>query len=263
MEKEMDVANRAIREAGYYLAQAFQTEHIPVQEKKSGGFVTECDFASHTILEERILDAFPDHQIFSEESENISSLEITNEPTWVIDPLDGTSNFVSHLPLFSVMLCYLEQKQPKFSFIYDPIHHELFRAVKGGGAFLNNKPIHVSQKSKTKGAFLLAGRGYKHKDRQRHGKIIYTLEQQTPCFRRLGSASTMLCAVAAGRAESVILTGSQPWDTLAGSLLIEEAGGKITDYLGNPWNYLCEDMVATNGHIHNELLHITGVQAYE
>jgi myo-inositol-1(or 4)-monophosphatase len=133
----------------------------------------------------------------------------------------------------------------------------MFAAEKGKGATLNGKQIKVSTREVTRGGMLFAGRGFQDRDRVRHGKIIYALERQTPYFRRLGSAAHMLAGVACGRADAVILTGNKPWDTVAGILLVEEAGGKVTDYCGRRWTMKSEDLVATNSAIHKEIIKIT------
>lgn len=220
--------------------------------------MTDTDHTSNEILTKHIKKAFPKHTIISEEMPDALTAVIGNEPTWIFDPLDGTSNFVAGIPLFAIAIAYLEDRIPKMGLIYDALHDELFVAVAGQGATLNGDSIHVSDRPTTKGAMLFAGRG--HKDRDRHGQIIYALEKETTYFRRLGTAAIMLASVAAGRADSVILTGSKSWDVVAGSLLIQEAGGKITDYCGNPWSLDSEDLVATNGHIHNQLISITQKQ---
>ncbi|NQV88981.1 MAG: inositol monophosphatase [Parcubacteria group bacterium] len=251
-----DIAIKAALEAGVLLREAFpKVKKVHLKEDNSP--VTDADNASNEIITRHIREAFPDHTILSEEMPGALSAVIGDEPTWVLDPLDGTSNFIAGIPLFAIAIAYMENRETKMGLIYDPLHSEMFVATEGGGATLNGSPIHVSQKSSTKGAMLFAGRGYKDRDHDRHGQIIYTLEQETTYFRRLGTAAIMLAAVAAGRADSVILTGSQSWDVVAGALLIKEAGGKITDYCGVPWTLDSEDLVATNKIIHEQIISIT------
>ncbi len=251
-----NIAIKAALEAGVLLREAFpKTKRVHVKEDNSP--VTDTDHASNEIITRHIREAFPDHTILSEEMPGALKATIGNEPTWVLDPLDGTSNFIADIPLFAIAIAYMENREAKMGLIYDPLHNELFLATAGGGATLNGSPIHVSQKASTKGAMLFAGRGYKDRDHDRHGQIIYALEQETTYFRRLGTAAIMLASVAAGRADSVILTGSQSWDVVAGALLIKEAGGRVTDYCGNPWTLDSEDLVSTNGIIHEQLISIT------
>jgi len=254
-----DIAQKAAREAGSLILEAFPC-HKNVQLKEDCSPVTETDHASHELISRLISEQFPGHTILSEEQPGALQTPITNEPTWVLDPIDGTSNFIAGIPLFAVAIAYLENRETKMGLIFDPLHDEMFVAVAGEGATLNGKAIHVSDKPSARGAMLFAGRGYKDRDQDRHGQIIYALEQQTTYFRRLGTAALMLSSVAAGRADSVILTGSKSWDVVAGALLIKEAGGKITDYCGGDWTLDSEDMVATNGRLHDQLVSITKIQ---
>lgn len=257
MTSKTKIAVDVALKAGKLLQKYFRSGKMIVNQKEDNSPVTDCDMMSHQLIIDHLTHAFPTHKILSEESPNALQNQIENHPTWIIDPLDGTSNFIAEIPLFAVVIAFVVKKETQIGIIYDPIHKELFIAEKGKGAKLNNRPIHVSTYNQTKGGMLFAGRGYKKRDRDRHGQIIFALEKETTYFRRLGCASIMLSSVAAGRADSVILTGNEPWDTLAGSLLIKEAGGKITNYCGKPWTIDSEDLLASNGLIHKKLLKIT------
>ncbi len=257
MSKAAKVAVAAAKEAGGILMSAYAgtTKEMGVEFKKFREPVSIADFASNDAIIRRLSKAFPDDAILSEESNGAET--IGTKTVWVIDPLDGTSNFINHIPLFAVTIARLENGVPTVGIIYDPVHEELYVAEKGQGATLNGKPMRTSIRDVTRGAMLFAGRGYRDHDRIKHGKIIYTLERRTPYFRRLGSAAIMLLSVAAGRADAVILTGSKPWDTVAGVLLVEEAGGRVTDYLGKKWTHRSEDMIASNGPIHTGIVSVT------
>jgi myo-inositol-1(or 4)-monophosphatase len=258
-QKRRDIAIQAAISAGEYLQGVFGSDHdIRIKSDKSP--VTEADTTSNDLIETIIKSAFPNDQILSEEAPDALTRIIDSAPTWVIDPLDGTSNFIANIPIFAVVIAFVENGEPKLGAIYDPLHNDLFVAQANTGATLNGRPIHVSAQNSTRGAMLFAGRGYKNRDHERHGEIIYALEQQTTYFRRLGCASMMLASVAAGRADSVILTGNSPWDVVAGALLIREAGGQVTDYCGKPWTLESYDLVATNDHLHDELIRITREQ---
>lgn len=252
----MKTAIRIATSAGDLLRGAYGSSNH-VRTKEDGSFVSEADMLSHDFILKELARHFPDHRILSEESPHALESEISVEPTWVIDPLDGTSNFLAHIPLFGVALALVVNKEVEIGLIYDPIHQEMFAAQKGKGATLNGVPLAVSKKEVPRGAMLFAGRGYKEKHRKRHAQIISALEQQTTYFRRLGSATIMLAYVAAGRADAVILTGSSSWDVVAGALLVKEAGGTISDYCGHPWTLSSGDLVATNGIIHDHLVEIT------
>lgn len=249
------LAIQTAKTAGGLVKERFRKSNS-VRTKEDESLVSEVDMLAHDYILKSISSAFPDHAILSEESPDALRTHIEEKPTWIIDPLDGTSNFLSHIPIFAVAIALVEAGQTKLGVIYDPIHDELFAAAQGQGTTLNSKPVRVSQKNIPRGAMLFAGRGYKERDRERHANIICALEQQTTYFRRLGSATIMLAYVASGRADSVILTGSNPWDTVAGAFLVEEAGGRISDYCGKPWKHTSEDLVATNGIMHDKLISI-------
>lgn len=260
MRKETEVAIKAVKLSGEHLLECFHAHNHEVQKKEDGSIVTDCDMFCHKKILETIQAAFNNHTIISEESPNSDKAVIGSEPTWVIDPLDGTSNFVAGIPLFGITIAFVEKGETVMGVFFDPLHDELFVAEKGVGSFLNDEPISVSVKDTTKKAMLFAGRGYKQKDKDRHGQIILAFEKETTYFRRLGSAAIMLAYVAAGRADSAILTGDKPWDTLAGVLLVKEAGGKVTDYCGNHWTYQSKDLITSNNLLHNKLVSITKIQ---
>ncbi len=257
MKNESEIAISVIKEAGELVRQAFRHNNGTIKLKEDRSLVSETDLRSNELILKKLKEHFPNDLYLSEEQEDANHTKLTNERTWVIDPLDGTSNFLASLPLFAVVIALVKGGETKLGIIFDPLHGDLFFASAGQGAILNNSPIKVSTKKETAGAMLFAGRGHQNENRERHGQIILKLERQTTYFRRLGSAAIMLSSVAAGRADSAILTGSSPWDTLAGALLVEEAGGKITDYCGNAWNASSLDLVATNSHIHDKIIEIT------
>jgi myo-inositol-1(or 4)-monophosphatase len=255
-DRLIQVTKESMYSAGDILRQCFGKKQ-KISYKKDSSKVTEVDLICNRVIIERIKKDFPDHVIFTEESDGALTQTITQEPTWIIDPLDGTSNFISGIPLFGTMLAYVENETPIISAIYDPLHDELFLATKDHGATLNDEPMRVSKTSVTRGAMMLAGRGVKQADRDFHANIIKILERETTYFRRLGSAAFMLSSVAAGKADAVVLTAGRLWDVLPGAFLIEQAGGTITDFFGNPWNVHSHDLVGTNGLIHDQIIRIT------
>ncbi|MBI5369902.1 inositol monophosphatase [Candidatus Uhrbacteria bacterium] len=256
MFRECDVVVDIARAAGALVKNRFGNSNH-VQTKEDQTLVSEADLISHEYIAQSLARIFPNDLQLSEESPDALHKQITNSRTWVIDPLDGTSNFLAHIPIFAVAIALVENNETLLGVIYDPLHDEMFVCAKGQGATLNGTSIHVSTKDAARGSMLFAGRGYKEKDQQRHAQIISALERQTTYFRRLGSATIMLAYVASGRADAVILTGNNPWDTVVGSLLVCEAGGKISDYCGNLWSHQSRDLVATNGLIHQKLIGIT------
>ncbi len=256
---ELEIAISAAKKAGEFILPLFGSQD-GVRFKSDNSPVTDADLGSSEIIKKVISEAFPMHSILDEELPDALSRKVGPEPTWIIDPLDGTSNFIAGIPLFAIVIAYVVEGKTQVGVIYDPLHEDLFVAQLGKGATLNGHPIHVSSKDALRGAMLFAGRGYRDQDHERHGKIIYALEQKTTYFRRLGCAAIMLASVAAGRADSVILTGNKPWDVVAGVLLVAEAGGRVTDYCGNVWSLDSSDLVATNGVIHDQLIAITREQ---
>lgn len=256
---ELEVAISAAKTAGEYILSFFGSNQN-IRFKSDNSPVTEADLGSSKLVNKIISSAFPSHTILCEESPDALTRKVGSGPTWIIDPLDGTSNFIAHIPLFAVVIAYVVDGKTQLGVIFDPLHNDLFVAQAGKGTTLNGQPVRVSTKNSVRGAMLFAGRGYRDRDHERHGQIIYSLEQQTTYFRRLGSAAIMLSSVACGRADSVILTGSKPWDVAAGALLIQEAGGQVTDYCGKPWTLESEDLVASNNLIHDQLIPITRIQ---
>jgi myo-inositol-1(or 4)-monophosphatase len=256
----LNVAMTAAKRAGGILMDAYggSRTSLGVTQKAHGEQVCLADLASNDAIVREISRAFPSDGVLSEESDGVDAAPpARGRSLWIIDPLDGTANYVNHIPLFAIAIARVVDGVARVAVIYDPLHDELFAAERGKGARLNGKAIRVSDCDVTRGAMLFAGRGYRDHDRARHGKIIYSLERRTPYFRRLGSAAHMLSAVACGRADTAILTGSRPWDTVAGTLLVREAGGKVTDYHGRRWTPESDDLVASNGHIHGEIVNIT------
>jgi myo-inositol-1(or 4)-monophosphatase len=258
MMQQTQTAITAAKCAGAYLLSMFG-QPTEVHQKGDTSFVSDVDLEASRLIESVLRKAYPDYALLDEEMHGALHYEFMHDPTWVVDPLDGTSNFLAGIPIFGVAIALVENLKTKVGVIFDPLHDELFVAEAGGGATLNGKPIHVSNQRGAKGGMLFAGRGYKKRDRERHGKIIYDLEQKTTYFRRLGCATHMLSSVASGRADSVILTGNNPWDVLSGALLVQEAGGRITDYCGIEWSLDSGDLIASNGTLHQDIVDITRV----
>jgi myo-inositol-1(or 4)-monophosphatase len=251
--KETRVAIKAAKDAGAILRARFHKQ-FQVRMKAGNSPVSSVALASNALIIRRLAKAFPEDHILSEESDRSPVDDLRNAPTWVIDPLDGTTNYVNGIPLCMVVIARVVNAAPVLSVLYDPLHDELFWAEKGKGAYLNGKKIRVGKRSVAAGALFLAGRGYRNRDREEHRQVVYALEARMPYFRRLGSAAIMLSSVACGRADAVILTGDKPWDTAAGVLLVKEAGGRVTTYEGRPWTITRDDMIASNPVIHGSIV---------
>jgi len=247
------------REAGArlreYYAQGVETEY-----KGDVDLVTVADRAVEKLIRARLGEAFPQHGIYGEEG---TRDRLEGEFRWYVDPLDGTTNFAHGFPHFAVSLG-LEQRPAGLAahadgtlvagVLYDPMRDELFTAERGRGAQLNGKPMHVSRISQLAEALLATG----FPSRKRHASPNIHFYQEFTLrshgVRRAGSAALDLAYVACGRLEAFWEFNLNPWDTAAGILLVEEAGGQVTDYAGRHYRLASDEILASNGAIHEELV---------
>jgi len=247
------VAVEAALEAGRILRWHFQ-RGLEIRYKGEIDLVTEADLASERAVLARIRSAFPDHGVLAEES---GATERASPWLWVVDPLDGTTNFAHGFPVFSVSIALLHEGQRVLGVVYDVMRDELFTARRGEGAFLNGRPIRVTQTPRLEEALLVTGFPY---DRQEspldNTREFIALLKRCHGVLRVGSAALDLASVAAGRLDGYWEFQLSPWDLAAGALLVEEAGGRVTTPQGDPLPPLGTDIVATNGLIHAELLEI-------
>lgn len=223
---------------------------LKIVEKSLGQFVTDADKKVEKFIISSIKKKFPDHHILAEESgENGKH----SEYTWIIDPIDGTNNFMSGIPDFGIEIALAKNNEVLLGVIYLPMYDELYVAEKGKGAFMNGKRIHVSGKKEEDETMLL----YSCTFRQNLGWHIGHLDSLMRVFKRprlLGSASIELAYVAIGRAESYVAWHDEPWDYAAGNLIVEEAGGKVTTLDGKPWFLGMGGLVASNRRFHDRIL---------
>mgnify|MGYP002864091269 FL=1 len=250
-----DVAVAIALDAGAILRSRFGEPH-DISFKGPLDLVTEADRAAETLIATRLRAAFPDHDLLGEEgsrSENTGA-----RFRWVIDPLDGTTNFAHGLPTFAVSIAVEDNGQPVAGVIYDPMRNELFRAIKGGGASLNGEPIRVSGTVHLHAAVLVTGFAHTLEQRRRQGLAWCALLERVRALRQTGSAALNLCYVAAGRLDGYWERGIQPWDVSAGALLVTEAGGEASNREGGPFNAHDRVVVATNGLLHQELVAVLG-----
>jgi myo-inositol-1(or 4)-monophosphatase len=213
--------------------------------------VTEVDTAAESVVIDLIRQRFPDHAILSEEA---GGQGIGDGYTWVIDPLDGTTNYAHRVPFFCVSVGVLEGGAPLAGAIYDPLRGQVFAAERGKGATLDGEPIHASQTSLF--GHTLLGFDWAHSDEVRAQILEFLLRVVPRCgtMRALGAAALGLAYVAAGWLDGYFHLSLKPWDTVAGALLIAEAGGRCTTLDGEPYRAGAPDCLATNGLIHDELL---------
>jgi myo-inositol-1(or 4)-monophosphatase len=238
------------REAGSLLMPHFH-RHVKIEYKGSADLVTIADRQSEALIIERIRRDFPAHDVMGEEGTRIDT---GSDYKWYVDPLDGTTNFAHGYPVFCVSLAVEYRGQRIAGVVYDPTRDEMFSAEKGSGAQLNGEPIRVSGTPRL--AESLIGTGFPSQKRHKNPNIYFYhhITLRSHGVRRAGSAALDLCNVASGRYEGFWEFNLNPWDTAAGVLLVEEAGGRVTDFSGGPFEIASRETLASNGHIHDELL---------
>lgn len=251
----LTVATQAA-EAGGKVLQSFWGKLENVQEKTPGNLVTEADTASERMVLDILKTAFPEHRILAEESG--ASGEITSSYVWAVDPLDGTTNYAHHFPVFSVSIGLLFEGQPIVGVVYNPITDELFTAGLGLGAFLTqngqSQSIRVSKTKQVADSLLATGFAYDRREVKDNNYAEFChFTQVTQGVRRLGSAALDLAYVAAGRFDGYWERGLSPWDMAAGIVLVLEAGGQVSGYDQSAINIASGRVLATNGLLHTVL----------
>jgi myo-inositol-1(or 4)-monophosphatase len=238
------------REAGALLIPYFE-QRIKFEYKGDVDLVTEADRKSEKLILERIRARWPDHDVIGEEGTRI---ETGGEYKWYVDPLDGTTNFAHGFPVFGVSLAIQRKGELVAAVVYDPTRDELFAAELGRGAYLNGEKIHVSAVKTL--AESLVGTGFPSHKRHKNPNIYFyhQITLRTHGIRRAGSAALDLCNVAAGRFDGFWEFNLNPWDTAAGVLIVEEAGGRVTKFDGSEFELNSKETLASNGIIHPQLL---------
>lgn len=223
-----------------------------IDKKGPMDLVTSADYASEKQIIDTIRYRFPDHDILSEESGE--SKGNGSEYRWVIDPLDGTTNFAHQVPIFAISIAFEESGVVRAGIVLNPVSGELFTAIRGKGAALNGRPIRASSCLKLEDALLVTGFPYNVKENTRPymDRFEHCLNAAIG-VRRLGSAAIDLCFVACGRFDGFWEENLKPWDTAAGALIAAEAGATITDFSGNTYTIDNKEILATNGHIHDRM----------
>jgi myo-inositol-1(or 4)-monophosphatase len=238
------------KQAGSEIKNLFNHDKI-VKVKAQSQIVTRADLIANKTIISALKKKFPNHGILSEES---GLSKINSDYLWVVDPIDGTTNYWIGSPLFAVSIALFKNSQPILAVVYAPAMNELFLAQAGQGVQLNNKRIQVSKSNKLADSFLTFCHGSTKPDIRRAMKIYNKIKLNSLDSRQLGSAAIELGFVAAGRTECIMIPGANSWDVGAGVLLVREAGGKVTNFSGQEWNLNSKDMVASNGRIHNQLI---------
>ena len=230
---------------------------IRVDKKGTIDLVTEVDLAVERAFRELIADRFPDHQILGEELGGATGKAAPAGPCWLFDPIDGTTNYAHGVPIFCASLALEIDGVPEVAAVYDPNRKELFTAERGGGAFLNGAPLHVSSAAQLVDALLVTGFPYDvHSRIDEIVGLFGAFVAKARAVRRLGSAAIDLCWVAAGRMDGFWEADLKPWDTAGGALIVAEAGGRVTDIHGRAFTSRGGHVLASNGHLHEAMLEV-------
>ena len=247
------IAVEAARNAGA-IVEEYARKGFRVEHKDAVNLVTDADKRAEQVIVEAIRRAFPDHQILAEERGQAGS---TSQYKWVIDPLDGTTNFAHGFPAYCVSIGVEYQGRCILGVVFDPTRKELFVAEAGGGAFLNGTPLRVSRASRLDAALLVTGFAYDIRESEQNNLDHFArFALRAQGVRRTGTAALDLCYVAAGRFDGFWELKLHPWDTAAGSVILLEAGGRLSDLSGGSFSIYGKELVASNGTIHDEMLKV-------
>ncbi|MDY0971701.1 inositol-1-monophosphatase [Siccibacter turicensis] len=254
MHPMLNIAVRAARKAGNVIAKNYETpDAVEASQKGTNDFVTNVDKAAEAMIIEVIRKSYPQHTIITEESGEHEGTD--PDVQWVIDPLDGTTNFIKRLPHFSVSIAVRIKGRTEVAVVYDPMRNELFSAVRGQGAQLNGYRLRGSSARDLDGTILATGFPFKAKQHATPFiNIVGKLFTQCADFRRTGSAALDLAYVAAGRVDGYFELGLKPWDFAAGELLVREAGGLVCDFTGNHNHLTSGNVVAGNPRVVKAIL---------
>jgi myo-inositol-1(or 4)-monophosphatase len=253
------VAVKAARAAGSIINRAaLDIESVRVSQKKANDFVTEVDHAAEQAIIETLLAAYPGHGIWAEESGKEHGAQ-DSEFVWIIDPLDGTTNFIHGLPVYCVSIALAVKGKVEQAVVYDPTRNDLFTATKGRGAFLNDRRLRVSKRTELKQSLISTGFPYRQGDDfNRYLGMMGDVMQRTAGLRRPGAAALDLAYVAAGYTDGFFELGLQPWDVAAGSLLVTEAGGLVGNFTGESEFLEQNECLAGNPRVYGQLVGLLG-----
>ena len=252
-DRFLEVALSAAREASDYIREQSQLTR-QIDFKGTTDLVTQADRGSEEIILRKIEAAYPEHNILAEESEG---KRLESQFTWIIDPLDGTTNFVHGYPFYAVSIALFKDELPLVAVVADVFHEQIYSAVLGEGAYRNEEKIFVTETSTLEKALLATGFPYIHNEIwQRNIELFREFTDCCQGVRRAGAAALDLCHVACGWLDGFWEHGLQPWDSAAGILIVDEAGGKITQNDGSQFSIFHDNIVASNGVLHEEILEV-------
>lgn len=250
MGYELRVAIKAAEEAGRILLKEFK-KFSDFEFKNKREIVTSADYKSEEKILEIIKGSFPDHSVYSEEK---GMLDQGSSALWIIDPLDGTTNFSRKIPLFNVSIALAVHKKLSLGVVFNPFTKELYYAQEGKGAYLNKHKIKVSDERDLSKAIISLWRGTSEKDVDQLKKLFDKIHDKPHTIRMFSSCALELCYVASGKLDAFINHGSKLSDYAAGALIVQEAGGRVTDFNNKPFNLKTKNIVASNSKIHNNII---------
>ena len=255
----INVAIKAVRAAGAIINRAaLDVEAVRISQKQVNDFVTEVDHAAEQAIIETLLTAYPGHGILAEESGSEHGAK-DSEFVWIIDPLDGTTNFIHGLPVYCVSIALAVKGKVEQAVIYDPSRNDLFTATKGRGAYMNDRRIRVSKRTRMQECLISTGFPFRPGDDfNSYLRMMGEVMQRTAGLRRPGAAALDLAYVAAGFTDAFFETGLQPWDVAAGSLLVTEAGGLVGNFTGESDFLNQKECLAGSPRIYGQLVGIIG-----
>jgi len=251
----LNVAIKAARAAGAIINRAsMDLDILKINTKSPNDFVTEVDQAAEAAIIEILLSAYPDHGILAEESGRAHGAR-HSEYQWIIDPLDGTTNFIHGFPVYCVSIALAHRNVVQQAVVYDPTRNDLFYATKGRGAFLNDRRLRVSRRTRMSDALIGTGFPFRRGDNfKRYMKMFEEIMTQCAGVRRPGAAALDLCYVAAGHYDAFFETGLNPWDVAAGSLMVTEAGGLVGNFTGEPDFLFQREIIAGSPKIYGQVV---------
>ena len=256
----LNVAIKAARTAGAVINRAaLDVESVRVSLKQTNDFVTEVDHAAEAAIIETLRTAYPDHGIWAEESGRQDGKGRDKDHVWIIDPLDGTTNFIHGFPVYCVSIALMVKDRIEQAVIYDPTRNDLFCATRGRGAYLNDRRIRVAKRTVLRDCLLSTGFPFRPGDAfQTYLQMLGDVMPKCAGLRRPGSAALDLAYVAAGFSDGFFEMGLSPWDVAAGSLLVTEAGGLIGNFTGESDFLEQKECLAANPRIYGQLVGLTG-----
>ncbi len=248
----LEIAKIAAKEAGEILKE-YYGKFLHITRKEDDSIVTGADLASDSIIRNIIKEKYPNHSFLSEES---GKEEILSDYKWIIDPLDGTTNFTILNPFFAVSIGLVFRDTPLIGVVYFPLQKEIFYAIKGKGAFLEHQVLQVNSEASLSSSFITYCNGRDLNSRKKIIELYSELKLRNNHVRQIGAAALELAYVASGRTGAFLLPGVSAWDVIAGVLLVKESKGITTDFNGNPFSLESKTLLAAPPKLHSEILEI-------